>query len=165
MYNVISKNSDICYELDASSWGYDEEKSVSAARKLVVALYDSAGKYKSSHHCLNDMRVKMCKSKDTSLARLPPCEDSFKQHVKRSVFQTNIWVHAHDAVYASGKPEEYEWVRNGNSLEPVYFEGQSASQLLDGFFCRCAVNNACSTLRCPCSQHNMPCIEHYIASG
>jgi hypothetical protein len=38
------------------------------------------------------LRVKIAKQKDVSLAKLPPCEASFVQHVLRASLQTYIWM-------------------------------------------------------------------------
>jgi hypothetical protein len=47
---------------------------------------------KSTHDNLNRLRVKIAKQKDVSLAKLPPCEASFVQHVLRVSLQTYIWM-------------------------------------------------------------------------
>jgi hypothetical protein len=46
------------------------------------------GKMISAHDNLNRLRVKIAKQKDASLAKLPPCEASFVQHVLRASLQT-----------------------------------------------------------------------------
>ena len=43
-------------------------------------------------------------------------------------------------------------------LSPVYYEGCSASELIDSLKCECGVSQMCST-GCPCYQSGMPCIE------
>jgi hypothetical protein len=48
------------------------------------------GNMKSAHDNLNRLRVKIAKQKDVSLAKLPPCEASFVQHVLRASLQTYI---------------------------------------------------------------------------
>jgi hypothetical protein len=58
----------------------------------VARLYDQKGKIKSAHDNLNRLRVKIAKQKDVSLAKLPPCEVSFVQHVLRASLQTYIWM-------------------------------------------------------------------------
>jgi hypothetical protein len=44
--------------------------------------------------------------KDSTLVRLPPSEDTFKQHVLRSSYQTKIWLNAHIPKPAVGSPLE-----------------------------------------------------------
>jgi hypothetical protein len=41
---------------------------------------------------LNKLRVKLATVKDSTLVRLPPSEDTFKQHVLRSSYQAQIWL-------------------------------------------------------------------------
>jgi hypothetical protein len=55
-------------------------------------LYDPKGKSKRCHIDLNKLRVKLETVKDSTLVRLPPSEDKFKQHVLRSSYQTTNYV-------------------------------------------------------------------------
>jgi len=57
------------------SWNYN----IYAARHALSLLYDPKGKFKSCHHDLYMLRVKLATSKDASLSRIPPSEPSFKQ--------------------------------------------------------------------------------------
>jgi hypothetical protein len=43
----------------------------------------SHGTFKSCHHDLNMLRVKLATNKDSPLSRIPPSEPSFKQHVQK----------------------------------------------------------------------------------
>ena len=70
----------------------DSETSIDVSRNFVARLYDQKGKMKSAHDNLNRLRVKIAKQKDVSLAKLPPCEASFVQHVLRASLQTYIWI-------------------------------------------------------------------------
>jgi hypothetical protein len=47
---------------------------------------------KVTHIDLNKLRVKLATVKDSTLVRLPPSEDTFKQHVLRSSYKTKIWL-------------------------------------------------------------------------
>ena len=68
----------------------DLETTINAARHAVPLLYDPKGKFKSCHHDLNMLQVKLATSKDTSLSRIPPSEPSFKQHMLRSSLQASL---------------------------------------------------------------------------
>jgi hypothetical protein len=61
--------------------GSDEDAAADESRRLVAALYDPKGKN-------HDLRVTMATKKNASLIKLPPCEASFKQHVKRVSWKT-----------------------------------------------------------------------------
>jgi hypothetical protein len=56
----------------------------------VARLYDQKGKMKFAHDNLNRLRVKIAKQKYISLAKLPPCEASFVQHVLRASLQSYV---------------------------------------------------------------------------
>jgi 5-bromo-4-chloroindolyl phosphate hydrolysis protein len=75
----------------------DIDDSVDLSRKLISRLYDPKGKSKRCHIDLNKLRVKLATVKDSTLVILPPIasEDTFKQHVLRSSYQTKIWLNAH----------------------------------------------------------------------
>ena len=75
----------------------DTDKSIDASRKLVYRLYDQKGKLKEDHADLNKLRVRLATLRDACLAKLPPCEVTFTQHVLLSSLQINIWMTAHVA--------------------------------------------------------------------
>jgi hypothetical protein len=70
----------------------DTDKSIDAASKLVCRLYDQKGKLKEDHVDLNKLRVRLATLMDACLAKLPPWEATFTQHVLRSSLQINIWM-------------------------------------------------------------------------
>ena len=57
----------------------DLETTINAARHAISLLCDPKGKFKSCHHYLNMLRVKLATRKDASLSGIPPIEPSFKQ--------------------------------------------------------------------------------------
>jgi hypothetical protein len=75
----------------------DIDDSVDLSRKLISRLYDPKGKSKRCHIDLNKLPVKLATVKDSTLVILPPVasEDTFKQHVLRSSYQTKICLNAH----------------------------------------------------------------------
>ena len=73
----------------------DIDNSVDLSRKLISRLYEPKGKSKRCHIDVNKLWVKLATVKDSTLVRLPPSEDTFKQHVLRSSYKTKIWLNAH----------------------------------------------------------------------
>jgi hypothetical protein len=59
--------------------------------------------------------------KDSTLVRLPPSEDTFKQHVLRSSYQTKIWLIAH--IPKPAVALEHGCKDGKFGLEPILFEG------------------------------------------
>jgi hypothetical protein len=49
--------------------------------------------------------------------RYPPSEDTFKQHVLGSSYQTKIWLNAHIPKSAVGSPLEHGWKDGKFGLE------------------------------------------------
>ena len=93
------------------------------------------------------------------LAKLPPCEESLKQHVRRAAWQTRIWISSHIAKPDLGSPLEYGWKREGEKLVPVYYEGLSASEVMQDLLCTCSKRNLCGTDSCSCRKNRLACVE------
>ena len=81
----------------------DDASALQAARKLTSALYDPKAKRTDAILNLNNFRVKLASKKNASLIKLPPCEASFTQHVRRA-WQTKIWMTSHIAMQDTGSP-------------------------------------------------------------
>ena len=90
--------------------------------------------------------------KDSTLVRLPPSEDTFKQHVLRSSYQTNIWLNAHIPKPAIGSPLEQGCKDGKFGLEPILFEGQMSSDFLQDLVCN--GRSVCSK-GCVCFEQNL----------
>ena len=70
--------------------GDDENTSIVGARKFIASLYDPKGKENEAHSNMNVLRAKLAAKQECVLAKLPPCEESLKQHVRRAAWQTRI---------------------------------------------------------------------------
>ena len=73
----------------------DLETTMNTAKHALSFLYDPKGTFKSCHHDLYMLQVKLATSKDALLSRIPPSEPSFKQHVLRSSIQATAWMASH----------------------------------------------------------------------
>ena len=92
------------------------------------------------------------------------CEAVFEQHVRRVVRQTKELIHARDPSVDFGTPEEHGWELTENGWMPVMFVGQTASELIDGLFCVCALQkDLCSN--CPCSLNGISWIYFCSCAG
>jgi hypothetical protein len=121
----------------------DSETSIDVSRNCVARLYDQKGKMKSAHDNLNRLRVKISKQKDVSLAKLPPCEASFVQHVLRASRQTYIWMKSDTAQPPEKSALDFGW-EDQNGLSPVYFVTQTSSDFLKDLLCTCKGKSSCS---------------------
>lgn len=136
----------------------DTDEAISVSRKLVSRLYDPKGKSSQGHGDLNKLRVKQATLKNSTLARLPPSEASFKQHVLRASYQTQIWMNAHEPHIVIGSPLGHGWREGKLGLEPVFFEGQMTSDFLQDLVCTCKGKSVCSR-GCVCFEQNLSCTE------
>ena len=116
------------------------------------------GKSKRCHIDLNKLRVKLATVKDSTLVRLPPSEDTFKQHVLRSSYQTKIWLNAHIPKPAVGSPFEHSGKDGKFGLELILLEDQMSSDFLQDLVCTCKGRSVCSK-GCVCFEQNLSCTE------
>lgn len=130
----------------------DEEKALSASRYLVMHMYCKRHDSSNPDH----LRLKLSMQKNASLSRLPPCEQSFLQHMKRAWWQTKIWTQAHIANPDIGTPLDHGWKDDGGCLVPVYYKGPMASEILQDLVCSCLGRKKYSR-ECSCSSQDLPC--------
>ena len=136
----------------------DIDCSINASRKLIATLYDTKGKFASCHGDLNKLRVKLATTKDSALARLPPCEASFRQHVLRCCIQTKIWMTSHQPKPPFISPFDYGWQKGISDPEPVLFLGMMSSDFLQDLICTCKGKSVCSR-GCICFEQSLSCTE------
>ena len=136
----------------------DTDKSIDAASKLVCRLYDQKGKLKEDHVDLNKLRVRLATLRDACLAKLPPCEATFTQHVLRSSLQINIWMTAYVAKPPMKSAVLFGW-EDRNGLVPVYrFKGQMSSDFLQDLVCTCKGKSVCMK-GCICFEQSLSCTD------
>ena len=168
MMNVVSKSDIDDLQNLVILGGTDTrvEAAVEVSRQFVAKLYDPKGKEKRNHQNLNKLRTKYAGSKTTSLAKLPPSEPAFTEHVKRVMWQTRIWVHSHIAKPQLGDPEDFGWQMEGGGLAPHFYDGPSAAEMIDQLICTktCKGKRKCGE-ECSCFQAKMPCTEICPCSG
>ena len=91
MYTMVTDKGAHCFEALLFLGRQDEAGGIAAARKFIACLYDPKGKEISAHISMDILRAKFAaKRRDSSLAKLPPCEDSIKQHMRRASWQVRI---------------------------------------------------------------------------
>ena len=106
MYKTISEKGVDSFAELVFLGGEDENTSIAGARKFIASLYDPKGKEKEAHSNMNVLRAKLAAKRECVLAKLPPCEESLKQHVRRAAWQTRIWISSHMAKPDLGSPLE-----------------------------------------------------------
>ena len=87
---------------------------------LLPVLYDQKAKLRADNSNLNKFRVQLATKKEASLAKLPPCEATFHQHVLRASLQTYIWKSSQKAQLLVRSPLMFGWEDKGG-LVPVFF--------------------------------------------
>jgi hypothetical protein len=108
VFKVLKKTPDNCKDLSNLA-DCDVDVSVIAARRLVIKLHDSRGKIKAKDENLNKLRTRLATVKSACLAKLPPCEATFKQHVLRASLQTYVWMSCHLTKPPPKSPLQFDW--------------------------------------------------------
>jgi hypothetical protein len=80
-------------------------------------------KLQADYSNLNKFRVRLATKKEASLAKLPPCEATFHQHVLRASLQTYIWKSSQKEHPPVRSPLMFGW-EDKSGLVPVFFWGQ-----------------------------------------
>jgi hypothetical protein len=89
-------------------------------------------KLRADYSNLNKFRVRLATKKEASLAKLPPCEATFHQHVLRSSLHTYIWKSSQKAQFPVRSPLMFGWEDKGG-LVPVLFRGNDRTTSLSNY--------------------------------
>lgn len=132
---------------------------VDTSRYFAVALYDPKCKFKGSHESLNKLRYNLAAKRNVPIAKLPPSEPSFEQHILRASWQTKTWTSAHDPNPEIPAPAGHGWILQEKSLVPAYFEGPTALEKLQDFYCNCLGAKCSDEEKCSCCADGVTCSE------
>ncbi|CAC5359720.1 unnamed protein product [Mytilus coruscus] len=109
MFKLLQRDAEKFPTLPISFSTGDQESAVNDGRAFVASLYDPKGKFRNLHDDLNKLRVKFATTKDANLVRIPPCENSFLQHILRAMLQTQVWMSSHIVKSAIILPKDSGW--------------------------------------------------------
>jgi hypothetical protein len=101
--------------------------------------------------------IRLATKKEASLAKLPPCEATFHQHVLRASLQTYIWKSSQKVQPPVRSPLMFGWEDKG-VLVPVFFRRQMSSDFLQDLLCSCKGKSICSS-SCICFEQNLSCTD------
>ena len=156
VYKVLKSKSEEFSDLVLLGEG-NVEDSLSVFREFLASLYDQKAKLRADYSNLNKFRVRLATKKEASLAKLPPCEATFHQHVLRASLQTYIWKSSQKAQPPVRSPLMFGWEDKG-VLVPVFFRGQMSSDFLQDLLCSCKGKSICSS-SCICFEQNLSCTD------
>ena len=99
-------------------------------------------------------------SAKSDLALMPPCEAAFIEHYKRVFNQREVWYTSHEQDSDLPDPEEFGWCKVDAVLQPKFYEGPMASEVLDRLICQCPVHGKCGVgpkedQVCSCKENNI----------
>ena len=84
--------------------------------------------------------------------RLPPTQPALKYHSFRCYYQISTWSNSNNNLH----PCQWGWVEKENKYYPMTTDQSAAPEsLLIIIHCRCSTD--CTTIRCSCRKHGLPC--------
>ena len=99
--------------------------------------------------------------------KLPPTENSFHQHLLRTIYQLIIWKQAHIPFQELPDPTEFGYNQNEvYGLQPkLMTQDVSAPELLNDFMCECP-DDACNMAsNCTCFTNSQSCTTACSCNG
>ena len=82
---------------------------INAARVFIILLYDQKMNQTTLEITLDDLRFHLASASDKALAKLPPAENAFLQHILRFKIQLQIWLNIHDPKASLLSPVNNGW--------------------------------------------------------
>ena len=110
--------------------------------------------------CLGSLRYLLFSKKQTTpaLKKLPPIDNSSKEHVKRAYLQVLVWQAADQTKAPNVDVNSYRWKLSDNNVVPNYGVKEFAPHdLLKIVACGCQSKLPCSAVRCTSKAAKVNC--------
>jgi len=133
--------------------------SMSVVERFVVLMYDRT----SDKTDVNEARKQLFTQKSRALENIPPTKAALEQHIKRAMYQANIWNNALVSEPELPSPSEWGWVKDGSEWQPLWTVLPEASQSCYELI-HCGCKKGCST-RCKCKKAALQCTDLCSCSG
>ena len=132
----------------------DDSKEVETLERFVIYMYIKSSPLLK----VNDARKEIFCKKNQSMENLPPTKNALIQHIKRSVYQTGIWVTSFDDHGSLPSASLFGWQKKENQWQPVWITiAEVALSCRD--LVKCGCKKDCSTKRCSCKSADLPCTQ------
>ena len=97
-----------------------------------------------------------------NLAALPPTKEAFLENVKRAHFQSALWRNVDGRIPPAWDPENFGWDEDipNRTLNPTTLPAHckaAPDYILDMIKCGCKSELPCSSKKCSCRVHGLPC--------
>lgn len=126
---------------------------------FVSYLYDPKKKSKAIRTDINSLRYHLAIEKNVSIDKIPPSKPAMFKHILRALWQVNEWKQATHSIIISKDIQKFGWLMVNGHLTFDYYEGCTAIEILQQYFCSCTGKHACTTATCPCIKSNLTCCD------
>ena len=163
--NVLQKNQDIQLHNHLSDSYQELEHKYKTCVHFACHCYGFGPQDSMNSLCSKcwHKKVGLAKKICPPLKSLPPTNDSFRENVKRALYQLAIWLNADQANPPSIEAIDWGWCRNQfNNLIPVTScaEQIAPNSLLEIISCNCkAQRDRCNGARCSCNANRLQCTK------
>ena len=121
------------------------------AKSFVCALYTGDSKERD----IDQIRMEMFCQKTRDIERIPPTENAFEHHFRRSLFQSSLWASANLPMIPVKSPLEFSWSKKSEKLEPIWTTLHLAKDALNlDIKCKC---KRCDSQKCKCTVSKLKC--------
>jgi hypothetical protein len=115
------------------------ELSMSRVERFVVLMYDKT----SDTIEVNEARKQLFTQKSRTLENIPPTQAALRQHIRRAIYQANIWNHAIVPDPELPSPSDWGWVKEAAGWHPLWTTLPKASQSCYEMI-HCGCNKGCT---------------------
>ena len=153
-WKSLLKNTDITHVLNkiaVSPFAELDDTEQGLLESFVCHLYDP----KSDITDVNKLRLSMFSQKGQDIQRIPPTQDAWKLHVRRSLYQASIWATSHLALAPLPDPRSYGWKEENDKLVPVWISMDLASKVFN-LKVKCVCKKSCRP-PCKCKKEGLSC--------
>lgn len=137
----------------------DSKSILETVSNFLAMLYDPAKNSKAVRHSINSLRYNIANEKMVAIEKLPPSQPALEQHILRALWQINKWNQATNSIIGSNDLTDHGWIVENGLIFTNYYQGITAMELLQKYFCNCSGKSPCSTEVCPCKQANLECCD------
>lgn len=105
---------------------------------------------------INDCRRILFSQKNRAVENIPPTKEALRQHLKRTVLQSNIWKQCLNKEISTPDVTEWGWKRISESLLEPYWTilPEASSDCLELVSCNC---KTMCIRNCKCARLNLEC--------
>ena len=161
MWNAWKSFPDVTIAFSMSFYGPFEDITVNSPNFKLIERFTCVAYGNNDLHSVNELRHEKFTSKVPLMENLPPTQEAFLQHIKRSHYQASIWAKCLATVQDAPSPDGFGWKMDNTQWIPHWSDLLEASKVCKELLrCGCKAGPKCKTAnRCKCRSEGLPCTK------